>query len=218
MAADEKPVDAEASHGLRKQSFGGDKSEDTNIPSEIQAAPPGWLECELLARSDFPSREGLAALRAAGVADALIIEVRETDARFFPLRRWDFGEGGLASLVFPMRDAFGEIIDALAWPVTRPDKWARLTGRAILLGEESLGLARLGEPVPCWRTPLRWLAAAGDGLVILDTVSAWRRLRPGPALAAEDHEHAREVRAALAPPGPPSVAVRKAAYMRRAAA
>lgn len=190
----------------------------SDTTSEIQAEPPGWLECELLARSDFPSREGLAALRAAGVADDQIVHVREADARFLAGRFWEFSEGALPSLVLPAHDAFGEIIDALAWPISRPDKFARLTGRAVLLGEASLGLTRLGEPLPCWRTPLRWLGEGGDGLVILDSAKAWRRLRPGPALAAEDHDHAREVRAALAPPGPQPVLVRKGAQNRRDAA
>ncbi len=186
-----------------------------DVPSE---ALPNLLECELLARSGFPSRAALADLRAAGVSEAMIRNIREADCRYFPRRRWDFAVDGLPSLVMLVHDAFGETIDALAWPVSRPDKFAMLTGRAVLLGEASLGLTRLGEPVPVWRTPLRWLGEAGDGLVILDRATAWRRLRPGPALAAEDHDHAREVRSALAPPGPQPVLIRKGTQLRRAAA
>lgn len=186
-----------------------------DAPSE---ALPSILECELLARSDFPSREALAVLRAAGVPDAVVREVRETDARYFPLRRWDFAGGGLASLVMPVRDALGDVVDLVAWPVDRSTKWARLLGRAVILGEASFGLARGGEPVPVWRAPIGWLAAGGDGVVILDPASAWHRLRYGPALLGEDLEHRREIRACLTGPPLPEVRARSLPIKRRAAA
>lgn len=188
--------------------------EGSNTGLEIQA--PNWLECELMARTGFPSRAALAALRGAGVPDGMIVDVLEADARYFPARRWDFAAGALPSLVLPVRDAFGEAVDALAWPVDRPTKWARLLGCAALLGEASLGIARGGEPVPCWRGPLGWLAAGGDGLVVLDPASAWLRLRPGPPLLAEDDAHAADIRAILF--GPPVQRVRGRISCRRAAA
>lgn len=217
MTANEKPAAEGTARGLREDvQLGSKNGPEGSTPSHDPEALPSLLECELLARAGFPSREALAALRGSGVPDGMIAEVREADARYFPLRRWDFAADGLPSLVLPVRDAFGDVLDVAAWPIHRPEKWARLLGRAVLLGEASLGIARGGEPVPCWRTPLAWLNAGGDGIVILDPASAWLRLRPGPPLLAEDNAHAADIRATLS--GPPVQPVRPRAIHRRAAA
>ncbi|MFG1282270.1 hypothetical protein [Xanthobacter autotrophicus] len=166
----------------------------------------------------FIGSAGSAALRAAGVpADVLRSGlISEARASFFPARRWDFAMGGgLPVLTVAVLDRFGEEIDTIAWPVTRPDKWARLTGKAIMLGEPALDVAHT-EPVPAFRTPLSWLAGGAVGICILDATFMWKKLRSGPPISGEDLEHAKEIQAALSPPEPPRVYVRKHTSRRAA--
>ncbi|MEP9348560.1 hypothetical protein [Xanthobacter sp. KR7-225] len=179
---------------------------------------PSQLECEALA-AGFPSREAIAALRAAGVPDTAIRDFSPTEAsaRFFARRRWDYDPAGAPVLLLMARDTFGDVIDVIAWPIARPEKWARISGRATILGEEHLACRLIDDPVPVFRTPLAWLASGGRGIVILDPVYAWRRLREGPPLSGEDLAHARDIRAALAPPEPPKVFVRSTTARRAAA-
>lgn len=189
----------------------GARGEDcTALATSYATEPaPGHLECEFLGQG-FPSREGIAALRGAGVSDATLMAhtITEAPVRFLPRRRWEYYPGGIPSLLLAVRDAFGDVVDIIAWPITRPDKWARLTGKAVLLGEDALTRAVFDEPVKVWRTPLSWLVAGGDGLVVLDQDKAWRRLNGGPALVGEDLAHAKELRTIITPPEPPKVFVR----------
>lgn len=170
-------------------------------PSYATEAAPSHLECLHLG-AGFPSREAIATLRGAGVSQATLIahSVTETTVKFFPKRRWDSDPAGTASLLLAARNGFGEVVDVIAWPIHQPDKWARLTGRAVMLGEEELNTPTMGDPVPAWRTPLNWLAAGATGIVVLDPAAAWRTLHSGPPLSGEDLAHAKDIRALLAPP------------------
>ena len=179
--------------------------------------PPSHLECEAAAQA-FPSREALASLRAAGVLDHVIADllITEGEVRFFARRRWDYHPGGVPALLLMVRDRFGEVWDVIAWPVARPDKWARLTGKAIILGEDAFHQPEDG-PVAAYRTPLGWLASGGRGVCVLDPTYAWKTLRTGPPLSGEDLAHAKELQAMLAPPEPPRVFVRPPLDRRKAA-
>ncbi|MFG1221703.1 hypothetical protein [Xanthobacter wiegelii] len=178
---------------------------------------PSHLECEALAQG-FPSREGLASLRAAGVSDRIIADqhITEASARFFSRRRWDYDSSGIPVLLVMVHDRYGDVVDVIAWPIGRPEKWARLTAKANILGEATLDRAHT-DPLPAYRTPLGWLAGGATGVCILDSTYVWKRLRSGPPISGEDLEHAKELEAMLSPPTPPKVYVRQPSKGRRAA-
>lgn len=178
---------------------------------------PSHLECEALAQG-FPSREGLASLRAAGVSDRIIADqqITEANARFFSRRRWDYDSSGIPVLVLTVPDRFGEVVDVIAWPIGRPEKWARLTAKANILGEAALHLAQT-DPLPAYRNPIGWLAGGATGVCILDSTYVWKKLRSGPPISGEDLEHAKELEAMLSPPAPPKVYVRQPSKGRKAA-
>lgn len=124
--------------------------------------------------------------------------------RFLPGRRFDFApDGRLAAVI----EAFGadddRVLDLVAWPVERPDKFATALGRAVGLGHarvESPATYHGGRPLRVFRTPLGWLQAGCQGAVILDPDAApgWLPDALGP-IAGEDIDHAREIARLLRP-------------------
>ena len=105
-------------------------------------------------------------------------------------------------------------IDLVAWHMDQPNRWWLRRGTAVLLGEIEIVYAETyGEPIRIYRTPLDWLKAGGEGVVILDWTEAWFHLR-GLKLGAEDHQHGEELQRRLRPPwskGPQILVPRKAA-------
>lgn len=102
---------------------------------------------------------------------------------------------GEPQLVVPIFDG-EDLIDFVA--VWGKGNWRRRTGAAIILGIDALyrpfGWA---EPVAIYRSPVGWLYADGDGVVVLDwTAAAAMHLRSR-RLLPEDLGHARELRRRL---------------------
>src|SRR5262249_31201106 len=92
----------------------------------------------------------------------------------------------------------GAIIDLLAFHARYPHRWALRRDAAEWLGAiEPQYFAP--EPVHVWRSPLAWLRAGCQGIVILsrDAASACRG-----GIIAEDAEHAAELGGILARPWP----------------
>jgi len=158
--------------------------------------------------------EELRPLIAAGVAWETILAVAPAFARinvagaiYQPDR-----EGG-AAYVIPVRAdnpltpeaadpvetiRSGAIVDILAIHPRHPQRWAMRHGTAEWLGAiEPQYLDP--EPVPIWRSPLRWLQAGCCGLVLLseERESRYRTLSNLRSVVAEDHQHAVELRALL---------------------
>jgi hypothetical protein len=76
------------------------------------------------------------------------------------------------------------------------------------------------DPVPVWRSPLRWLGHGGVGLVPLsrDKRDIYRLLTVADCIIAEDTRHADELRRLLQHPWlAPEVIVRTGREVRRAA-
>ena len=93
-------------------------------------------------------------------------------------------------------------IDLLGWYSHRPGRWWRRRGVAIILGEWAVELGETyDEPVRVYRTPLDWLRAGGEGLVIVDWTEAYFRLA-GLQLVASDVAHGEELQRRLRPPQP----------------
>ena len=129
-------------------------------------------------------------------AHAGVLVVRPV--RFFPNRTFDLAINGVLSVVIEVFDDDDEtVIDLVAWPVNRPEKFATAFGYA-----EALGLAQVcdpetyvdGQPLRIHQTPLAWVKAGCNGVVILRETSAFLWLpRALGNLAAEDLAHGQRV-------------------------
>jgi hypothetical protein len=167
------------------------------------------LELEHLSL-EMPSREELHALRAAGLPREMELDMRflvkVATIRYLPGALFDFDDNGVRAFVLPVRDIDEAVIDLAAWRIDRPDKVARLEGRASCLGEglvEAPSTYFAGRPLHVFRDAMGWLRACGQGVVILDRPNAWRRLLDVPSIAGEDGEHGVELKDLLRPPAPP---------------
>jgi hypothetical protein len=113
----------------------------------------------------------------------------------------------------------GWIVDLVAFHPNYPGRWALRRGAAEWLGcIEPQYLDP--EPVPVWRTPLRWLRAGCRGVVLLskERESQYRILSGLGAIVAEDQQHAAELRQQLGRPWPtPRVVTSTSREVRRAA-
>ncbi|MBX4989386.1 hypothetical protein [Rhizobium lentis] len=84
--------------------------------------------------------------------------------------------------------AFAEVGDVIFW---RPenDELARWTGRAFALGEQAVdnaGTYSLGHCLHVHRSPLHWLKAGRDGVVVIDWRRAFDELRHCPRVAVHE--------------------------------
>ncbi|HWL06441.1 MAG TPA: hypothetical protein VNQ99_16160 [Xanthobacteraceae bacterium] len=121
-----------------------------------------------------------------------------TRCEFLDNGRFDFSDSGELSAVIEVFDIDLEtVIDLVAWPCSDPVRFATAFGIAAGLGIDQVTNPAsffLGKPLAVHHTPLSWLQAGGQGVVILDDRSAPRWL--GEALgrlAAEDLEHGRRL-------------------------
>ena len=129
-----------------------------------------------------------------------------------PLRegRFEFAENGRSVAVLPVYDSetpawaplehrFDGLLDLLAFDPTRPDCWWLRRGQALLLGSIYVGLAlEAGCALPVYSSPMSWLRANAEGLVVLDWKAA-PDLLLGADLIAEDVDLGNRIEAALKP-------------------
>ncbi|KFG90039.1 hypothetical protein BV98_002212 [Sphingobium herbicidovorans NBRC 16415] len=77
-------------------------------------------------------------------------------------------DDGEPHLILPVHEG-GDIIDMVAFDPRWPDRWLRRTGNAVLLNADDIAAPRWDAgTVEVWATPLDWLRAGGEGVVILD--------------------------------------------------
>lgn len=146
---------------------------------------------------DFIAREALD-LRLVGTFAGSLTLARCTFSP--PPRRFHFDPAGeLAVVVEALEIEHGErwIVDHVAWPNDRPSEFATAAGRADLLGADQVdnpASSYGGRPLLVHRTPLSWLRASCQGVVVLDERRAGARLAGALGnLAGEDEEHARQI-------------------------
>ena len=77
--------------------------------------------------------------------------------------------GRLAALI-PVRDRWGEIVDAVAFFPDEPEQWWRRYGdETPILGVQALtDAAWERQPLKLWETPLQWLLKRRSGCAVLD--------------------------------------------------
>ena len=106
-------------------------------------------------------------------------------------------KGTTKAVIIPAYDG-DQLVDLVAADAKKPTRFSRLERRAWCLGE-TFDAWEPAEPLPVWRTPLRWLREGCAGIVILDWAEAYWRL-PDRTLIAEDEIHGRQIRASMQPP------------------
>lgn len=77
---------------------------------------------------------------------------------------------GRLSALIPVRDRWGEIVDAVAFFPDESDQWwLRFGDETPILGAEALAYASWErQPLMLWETPLQWLLEHRCGSVVLD--------------------------------------------------
>jgi hypothetical protein len=171
-------------------------------------APLLEARAELYERS-LPTPEWLAFWTAAGPFDHAIIgahagSLSVLPVQFFADRTFDLTESGRLSAVVEVLDCDGEtVVDLVAWPIDRPDKFATFHHRADALGVGQVQdpATYLGSrPLLVHRTPLAWLQAGCSGVVVLNELTAPRWLGAACGrIAGADVQHARELARLLYP-------------------
>ena len=94
------------------------------------------------------------------------------------------------------------VIDIAAWE-PKSGRLALWLNRAVALGEEQIWLPRIHDyPLRIWRTPMKWLAASREGLVIVRREAAFHSVGTLSSVVAEDVDHGIELETLLTPPKP----------------
>lgn len=97
-----------------------------------------------------------------------------------------------------VRDVCGDLIDIVAWQPTA-GRLATWLGRAGLLGAEQLYGPRLEGVLAVQESPLDWLRAFRNGVVVIDEQRAAGWLRDAEPLAVSSVEHGRHLKQILTP-------------------
>jgi hypothetical protein len=104
-----------------------------------------------------------------------------------------------SAFVLLCRDDHGDAIDLAAWsPAT--ERLATWLGRAWAIDQFRMLSPRLSDhgALPVFQTPLQWLQAGREGIVILDhDVAQWRVADLGCSLIVDDVSHGQSLRRAL---------------------
>jgi hypothetical protein len=91
----------------------------------------------------------------------------------------------------------GRFVDRIAWT---GKEMAMKTGHGFILGMDYLqDCYDWLAPIPVFKNPVEWLAADGDGIVIVDPNAAWRILLDFDHFLARDYEHSKQLLEILSP-------------------
>lgn len=210
-----------AATGVSLAGFGDVVADGLTIPRESKAAPQsdqGELFTTATPLDDLRNRfyrqaQYTAELQAyacnhgldLGALAARDVVIGICRVRWFPGERFDFAEeySSEAVVMEVVEEDAETVVDLVAWPMWRPDKFGTALGRA-----DAIGLDQVRNPstfvhdqaLMVRRTPLRWLQAGCIGCVILNPSTAHRWLAAAiGAIAAEDADHGRELGRLLHP-------------------
>jgi hypothetical protein len=106
------------------------------------------------------------------------------------------GEDAKPGLVFLYREPDGSATDLVGW-LPRSGWLGTWLNRAALLGDPLGPRLDHAGALPVWRSPMNWLRAGREGVVILDPVRAAYRIHDAGPVLAEDPDHAAEIDRAL---------------------
>lgn len=151
-----------------------------------------------------PPLSWLVQLKVLGISvDALAEPERPAHAAVMfhddqPLFDIDGGEGADQALIFLARDELGEPADLVAWD-PQQKRLAAWFGSSALLGAENLWAPRLSkeQALHVFESPLGWLRAGREGVVVVDPHGAAPSLCRAAPLVAESIEHGERLRRML---------------------
>jgi hypothetical protein len=151
-------------------------------------------------RFELVRREKLDPVTIAAHAGVLVVR----PVKFYQNRTFDLATNGCLAVVIEAFDVDDEtVLDLVAWPLERPHQFATALGRARGLGLQCvLNPASYfgGKPLQVHQTPLAWLKAGCEGVVILREESAFSWLAAARGnLAAANFDHGRELARLLYP-------------------
>ena len=150
----------------------------------------------------YVRRHGLDWTAAEKATGGIFVARISTDRGWF-----DLDESGFDAVVCEVRGCDGEtVVDLVAWSIDNPTSWWTAIGAAVVMGESFAGnpnAGLCGEPLRIFQTPLAWLRAQCEGIVILDHARAGRwLLDAGRTVAAVDRQHAADIHRLMKAAGP----------------
>ncbi len=163
-------------------------------------------ECRLCA---LPSDDVMRCLATAGVDLAALVRRWQTrpldipridrvifdDRGGFEFARYRNDRRGTGAMIFIVRDHIGDAIDLAAWGPPRP--LALWIARGSMLGSENLFGFRMREALEVHPTPLEWLRAGCQGVVVIEQQKSADLLRCAAPLQASSVAHGRALRRSL---------------------
>ena len=183
-----------------------------------------WLEQELDAATGAVKLAHIERLVACGVPMMSIARLGMEQPQFgvarireLPCGLYEPDQDGTPVVIVPVIERGGMLgdmglVDLVAFSTCTPSRWLWRIGQGWALGVHHLS----GDfPVEVVRTPLEWLAKAGEAFTVLDWAAprqCWQAVRHGPNLILPD-EHTRRAmhNAVLAASIPLNMEVRHAA-------
>jgi hypothetical protein len=181
----------------------------TTVSEEVESlhkrlAPPP-LDVIRRLRAEGVSPDALAEPELPALADVVFHDARP----FFDFVEETGDEGAVPAIVFLARDEEGEPADLVAW-APQEQRLAAWFGASPLLGAEYLWAPRLTkeQALAVFESPLGWLRAGREGVVVIDPRRAAPLLRRAEPLVAESIDHGQRLRRRLTV-RPPRVYVAK---------
>lgn len=122
------------------------------------------------------------------------------DGDHFEFARYCDGEP-TASFIFLVRNEHGDLADLAAW-VPATGQLVTWLGHVAMLGEQNTLAPRIGDPLAVHETPLEWLKASRDGVVLIHELIARPILQAAAPLATGTIAHGLRLRHQLAMQAP----------------
>jgi hypothetical protein len=155
---------------------------------------------------DVPTDAEVAWLIGRGVSETAMMTptlILAANVKFLENRTFQFDAEGNRAFLFRVEDE-GTGIDRVAWEPKRGEL-ATWRGAAFALGQDSIfnpGSYFGDSALRVHRTPLEWLRAERDGVVIVQPQLTYAYLRDARRLSFADLAHAQQVKRWLEPPRP----------------
>lgn len=167
---------------------------------------------DIIAGLDIPEAREVTWLSDQGISDEALIEpwpVLAATVRFHKsTRTFAFGadaNDGQRALIFQSLSE-GHLIDLIAWQ-PKSQRMASLAGTGFCIGDDALCSDPTtwfaGATLNVYGSPLAWLAAERDGIVIVDPERVWLFLGNAPNVTANTPQLAKALRKWIQPPPPP---------------
>jgi len=196
----ENEGDVRASHGA--DSFSQEAASVRLSGSESGEIATELRQCRRLQCAEIDELATRYAIPRIALADFAVTHVVFLDDNWFEFEKYSRAPAECAmAYVIPCLDHLGDLKDIAALSLDF-DKVALWTRRVSMLGAENFFAPRIARPLTVHSTPLEWLQANRDGVVIIDLPRARGLLQSAGPLAVANAEFGLKLRNELtvAPP------------------